>query len=226
MKRKVLRVLAGIGGLGIAFCIALGTSAVAVFAETEYEYDDLNRLTEERHDDGTVIYYSYDANGNLLDVEVKDGSDTENEKPDEGSDHNSGGNFGGNQSDNAGGQEGTDLGNSGNHDGERNPEHIGNGENGKSEGSRSDSGQENASENREENGIKDPSENSREGTGGSGFGSGVGDEKAEGASENPDGSGSVIAKALTVLVVLIAAVSRGIFIWKRRKKNEKGEDDD
>lgn len=222
MKRKVLRVLAGIGGLGIAFCIALGTSAVAVFAETEYEYDDLNRLTEERHDDGTVIYYSYDANGNLLDVEVKDGSDTENEKPDEGSDQNSGGN----QSDNAGGQEGTDLGNSGNHDGERNPEHIGKGENGKSEGSRSDSGQENASEDRGENGIKDPSEDSREGTGGSGFESGVEDEKAEGASENPDRSGSVIAKALTVLVVLIAAVSGGIFIWKRRKKNEKGEDDD
>lgn len=221
MKKKALKVLTGIGGLGIAFCIALGTSAVAVFAETEYEYDDLNRLTEERHDDGTVIYYSYDANGNLLDVEVKDGSDTENEKPDEGSDHNSGGNFGGNQSDNAGGQEGTDLGNSGNHDGERNPEHIGKGENGKSE-----SGRENASENRGENGIKDPSEDSREGTGGSGFESGVEDEKAEGASENPDRSGSVIARALTALVVLIAAVSGGIFIWKRRKKNEKGEDDD
>ncbi len=221
MKRKVLRVLAGIGELGIAFCIALGTSAVAVFAETEYEYDDLNRLTEERHDDGTVIYYSYDANGNLLDVEVKDGSDTENEKPDEGSDQNSGGNFGGNQSDNAGGQEGTDLGNSGSHDGERNLEDIGKDENGKSE-----SGRENASENRGENGIKDPSEDSREGTGGSGFESGVEDEKAEGASENPDRSGSVIAKALTALVVLIAAVSGGIFIWKRRKKNEKGEDDD
>lgn len=216
MKRKGLRVLAGIGGLGIAFCIALGMSAVAVSAETEYEYDDLNRLTEERHDDGTVIYYSYDANGNLLDVEVKDGSDTENEKPYEGSDQNSGGN----QSDNTGGQEGTDLGNSGSHDGERNLEDIGKGENGKSEGSRSDSGQKNASENREENRIKDPSENSREGTGGSGFESGVENEKAEGASENPGGSGSVIARALTVLVVLIAAVSGGIFVWKKKKSTE------
>lgn len=211
MKKKALKVLTGIGGLSIAFCIALGTSAVAVSAETEYEYDDLNRLTEERHDDGTVIYYSYDANGNLLDVEVKDGSDTENEKPDEGSDQNPGGN----QSDNAGGQEGTDLGNSGNHDGERNPEHIGKGENGKSE-----SGRENASEDRGENGIKDPSEDSREGTGGSGFESGVEDEKAEGASENPDRSGSVIAKALTALIVLIAAVSGGIFVWKKKKSTE------
>lgn len=211
MKKKALKVLTGIGGLGIAFCIALGTSAVAVFAETEYEYDDLNRLTEERHDDGTVIYYSYDANGNLLDVEVKDGSDTENEKPDEGSDQNPGGN----QSDNAGGQEGTDLGNSGSHDGERNLEDIGKDENGKSE-----SGRENASENRGENGIKDPSEDSREGTGGSGFESGVEDEKAEGASENPDRSGSVIAKALTALVVLIAAVSGGIFVWKKKKSAE------
>ncbi len=215
MKKKALKVLTGIGGLGIAFCIALGTSAVAVFAETEYEYDDLNRLTEERHDDGTVIYYSYDANGNLLDVEVKDGSDTENEKPDEGSDQNSGGNSGGNQSDNAGGQEGTDLGNSGSHDGERNPEDVGKGDIGKSE-----SGRENALEDRGENGIKDPSEDSREGTGGSGFESGVGDEKAEGASENPDGSGSVIAKALTVLVVLIAAISGGIFVWKKKKSTE------
>lgn len=216
MKKKVLKVLTGIGGLGIAFCIALGTSAVAVSAETEYEYDDLNRLTEERHDDGTVIYYSYDANGNLLDVEVKDGNDTENKKPDEGSDQNSGGN----QNNNAGGQGGADLGNGGNHDGERNPEDIGKGENGKS-----DSGQENVSEDYGENGIKDPSEDSREGTGGNGFESGVGDEKAEGVSENSGGRGAVIAKALTALVVLIAAVSGGIFIWKRRKKNEKGEDD-
>lgn len=221
MKKKVLKVLTGIGGLGIAFCIALGTSAVEASAETEYEYDDLNRLTEERHDDGTVIYYSYDANGNLLDVEVKDGNDTENEKPDEGSDQNSGGNSGGNQNDNAGGQGGTDLGSSGNHDGERNLEDIGKGENGKSE-----SGRGNASEDRGENRIKDPSEDNREGTGGSGFESGVGDEKAEGASENSGGRGAVIAKALTALVVLIAAVSGGIFIWKRRKKNEKGEDDD
>lgn len=211
MKKKALKVLTGIGGLGIAFCIALGTSAVAVFAETEYEYDDLNRLTEERHDDGTVIYYSYDANGNLLDIEVKDGNDTENKKPDEGSDQNSGGN----QSDNAGGQEGTDLGNSGNHDGERNLEDIGKGENGKSE-----SGRENASEDRGENRIKDPSEDNREGTGGSGFESGVGDEKAEGTSENLDRSGSVIAKALTVLVVLIAAISGGIFVWKKKKSTE------
>lgn len=211
MKKKVLKVLTGIGGLGIAFCIALGTSAVAVSAETEYEYDDLNRLTEERHDDGTVIYYSYDANGNLLDVEVKDGNDTENKKPDEGSDQNSGGN----QNNNAGGQGGADLGNGGNHDGERNLEDIGKGDTGKSE-----SGQENASENREENGIKDPSENSREGTGGSGFGSGVGDEKAEGASENSGGSGAVIAKALTALVVLIAAISGGIFVWKKKKSTE------
>ena len=109
---------------------------------------------------------------------------------------------------NAGGQGGADLGNGGNHDGERNPEDIGKGDTGKSE-----SGQENASENREENGIKDPSENSREGTG-------VGDEKAEGASENSGGSGAVIAKALTALVVLIAAISGGIFVWKKKKSTE------
>lgn len=220
MKKKALKVLTGIGGLGIAFCIVLATSAVEASAETEYEYDDLNRLTEERHDDGTVIYYSYDANGNLLDVEVKDGNDTENEKPDEGSDQNSGGNSGGNQNDNAGGQGGADLGSSGNHDGESNPEDIGKGENGKSEGDKSESGRENASEARGENGIKDPSEDSREGTGGSGFESGVGDEKAEGVSQNPDGSGSVIARALTALVVLIAAISGGIFVWKKKKSTE------
>ena len=83
MKKKALRVLAGALGLGIVFYAAMGASALKVYAETEYEYDDLNRLTKERHDDGTVIYYSYDSNGNLLDVRIEDSNDTENENPDE-----------------------------------------------------------------------------------------------------------------------------------------------
>lgn len=41
--------------------------ALTAFAGTvQYTYDSLNRLTETEHDDGTVIEYTYDADGNRL----------------------------------------------------------------------------------------------------------------------------------------------------------------
>ena len=53
---------------------------VSVDAET-YEYDDLNRLTKIIYDDGSVVTYSYDKNGNILDtdLDMKTGSMTSTE---------------------------------------------------------------------------------------------------------------------------------------------------
>lgn len=39
------------------------------FAAT-YKYDDLNRLVEAVYDDGTIVRYTYDGAGNILEVEV------------------------------------------------------------------------------------------------------------------------------------------------------------
>ena len=221
MQKRVLKALAGVLGFGIVFCAAMGASALKVSAETEYEYDDLNRLTEERHDDGTVIYYSYDSNGNLLDVEVKDGNDAGSEEPDK----SSGENPVGNQNGNAGGQGGESLGSNGNNSAVNNPRSTGNGGNGKTE-----NGQENAEgnngENNGENVTEGLSEGSQEGTGGSGSESGIGQEEAEGEegiSENDGGSGTSLAKVLTALFVLIAALSGGFFVWKKKKGNGEGE---
>lgn len=193
MKKRGIKVLTGVLGFGIVFCAAMGASALKVSAETEYEYDDLNRLTEERHDDGTVIYYSYDANGNLLDVEVKDGNDAENKDPNE----SSGENPGGNQNGNAGGQGGESLGSNEKHDRKNNPESSGNG------GTYS-------------------TENGQEGTGGNGSESGIGQEEAEGEEDISENGGSrtVSAKVLPALIVPIAALSGGFFVWKKKKTTE------
>lgn len=193
MKKRGIKVLTGVLGFGIVFCAAIGALALKVSAETEYEYDDLNRLTEERHDDGTVIYYSYDANGNLLDVEVKDGNDAENKDPNE----SSGENPGGNQNGNAGGQGGESLGSNEKHDRKNNPESSGNG------GTYS-------------------TENGQEGTGGNGSESGIGQEEAEGKEDISENGGSrtVSAKVLPALIVPIAALSGGFFVWKKKKTTE------
>lgn len=218
MKKRGLKVLTGALGFSIVFCAAMGASALKVSAETEYEYDDLNRLTEERHDDGTVIYYSYDANGNLLDVEVKDGNDAENKDPDE----SSGKNPGGNQNGNAAGQGGESLGSNEKHDRKNNSESSGNG------GTYSvESGQESAAGNSGENSgfnqTEGLSKGAQEGTGGNGSESGIGQEEAEGEksiSENDNGSRTVAAKVLTALIVSIAALFGGLFVWKKKKTTE------
>jgi len=45
------------------------------FSETvQYTYDNLNRITKAEYSDGTVIKYSYDANGNRMNEEVKLGT--------------------------------------------------------------------------------------------------------------------------------------------------------
>lgn len=217
MKKRGIKVLTGVLGFGIVFCAAIGALALKVSAETEYEYDDLNRLTEERHDDGTVIYYSYDANGNLLDVEVKDGNDAENKDPNE----SSGENPGGNQNGNAGGQGGESLGSNEKHDRKNNPESSGNGGTYSTE-----NGQESAAENgRENNGLnqtEDVSKGTQEGTGGNGSESGIGQEEAEGEEDISENGGSrtVSAKVLPALIVPIAALSGGFFVWKKKKTTE------
>lgn len=218
MKRKVLRVLAGALAFGTAFCTAMGVSTLKVSAETEYEYDDLNRLTEERHDDGTVILYSYDANGNLLDVEVKDGHDEGD--PDESSDQNPDKDLNGSFGGNGGEKGGAGLGNNGKSDEGSSTGNTGNDGNGKN-----GNGQESAAGNHGENGTKDLSEGSREEIGGSSLENSSGQEETgkEGAFGNDGGNRMHIAKILTALVVLTAALSGGIFAWKRRKKNEEGE---
>lgn len=219
MKRKILRVLAGALAFSAAFCSAMGASALKVSAETEYEYDDLNRLTEERHDDGTVILYSYDANGNLLDVEVKDGSDKEG--PDEGSDQNPDKDANGSSGGNGGDKEGAGLGSNGKGGAGSSTGNTGNDGNGAA-----GNGQENVSEIDGEDRTKDPSEGSWEGSGESGPQNSSGWEEAgkEGAFFNDGGSGTHIAKILTALAVLTAALSGGIFAWKKKKENEEGEE--
>ena len=42
----------------------------AVIVNETYEYDDLGRLTKIVYDDGTVVTYVYDSNGNILEVTV------------------------------------------------------------------------------------------------------------------------------------------------------------
>lgn len=224
MKRKVLRGFAILLGSGVVFCTAFGVQSVKVFAETEYEYDDLNRLTEERHDDGTVIYYRYDSNGNLLDVEVKDGNNEKDEEPDNNSDKNPGkdqnGNFDKNQDINTGSQEGSGLGNSENDQANKRPE---NAENDRIV--RMENGSDNAAGNNGETGTKNLTQGSQDGIGENDGESSFGQEEAgeKDAFGNNGGNKTVIAKVLTALVILTAALFGGSFIWKKRKGNEEGD---
>lgn len=219
MKKKALRVLAGALGLGIVFYAAMGASALKVYAETEYEYDDLNRLTKERHDDGTVIYYSYDSNGNLLDVRIEDSNDTENENPDETPDKTPDNGSFGNTDKNAGDKGGTDSENSGNNDAENRPGTTGNDETGKAE-----SDGENVGGHGGDNKTKDLSLEGQEENGKSGAEDSFGQEKTEeGISGNDGGNGTAASKALAALIVVAAALSGGIFAWKKKQGNKEGE---
>lgn len=207
MKKRVLKMIIGILGFAMVFGAVFGTLSIEVSAETEYEYDDLNRLTKERHDDGTVIYYSYDSNGNLLEVKIGGESGTGNERADEGQ---------------AGSRNETPNGNrTGETDSGLGGEVLEKG------GSNiTEKGLENAVENNgEDNGGSQTGylqENVREGIGEIASESISGGEKAgEGdVFENKDGNGTVIAKLLAVLAALTAASFGGVFAWKKRKSDE------
>lgn len=58
--------------LKLAHRLAAGILAAATltssWAATQYTYDELNRLTQVRYDDGRSISYTYDAAGNMLSV--------------------------------------------------------------------------------------------------------------------------------------------------------------
>lgn len=225
MKKRTLKVLTGIGGLGIAFCIAMGTSAVTVSAETEYEYDDLNRLTEERHDDGTVIYYSYDANGNLLDVEIKDGSEGDRETP--------GGDRDADKGQGAGGDTGNSLGgnsqNTGNNTGSI--KDSGNGAksgSAKAEGGNMRTGIGNTGEgngNAGENG-EDPAWNLMDEDSKGAEGKSGEDDSLQAGTDGDgisgtNGDGKATAVKAAIILAFLTAASGGVFLWKKKKNKEK-----
>ena len=64
MRKRLSMVLAACAMVSIV--MSAGTK---VHAE-RYEYDDLNRLIKVSYDDGSYAEYSYDGNGNLLEVIV------------------------------------------------------------------------------------------------------------------------------------------------------------
>lgn len=69
MKKKMITILAA--GL------CLFSQAVSVYG-ADYEYDDLGRVTKVVYEDGSSVAYTYDANGNI--VEVLTGTEWEDEE--------------------------------------------------------------------------------------------------------------------------------------------------
>lgn len=69
MKKKMITILAA--GL------CLFSQAVSVYG-ADYEYDDLGRVTKVVYEDGSSVTYTYDANGNI--VEVLTGTEWEDEE--------------------------------------------------------------------------------------------------------------------------------------------------
>ena len=55
-------------------------SSLVVDAET-YEYDALNRVIKVSYEDGSYVEYEYDANGNILNIEVHRAQNEEEESP-------------------------------------------------------------------------------------------------------------------------------------------------
>lgn len=59
----------------ILFIFILNSISINSYSQTvTYQYDDLNRLTSADYGNGTVISYTYDANGNRLTETVSSGS--------------------------------------------------------------------------------------------------------------------------------------------------------
>lgn len=73
MKRQIKLLAISIWGIGLVSTLTTNS----VFAETQYEYDDLDRVTKDERDDGTVVYYKYDGNGNLTSVVVEENNNME-----------------------------------------------------------------------------------------------------------------------------------------------------
>lgn len=80
MKKKMMIILA------TGLCLA--SQAVSVYG-ADYEYDDLGRVTKVVYEDGSSVTYTYDANGNI--VEVLTGMEWEDE---EGNEENEAGSSG------------------------------------------------------------------------------------------------------------------------------------
>lgn len=77
-KGVILAVLGIIGGLAVR-------EPLSVQAE-KYRYDSLNRLKEVIYEDGSSVVYEYDANGNILKIEVEQDDSSSGEAGKEGED--------------------------------------------------------------------------------------------------------------------------------------------
>ena len=62
--------------------VLLSGSPLKAEAE-EYEYDELNRVKKVIYDDGSYVEYTYDKNGNILNIVVFDAAEDETEEPGE-----------------------------------------------------------------------------------------------------------------------------------------------
>ena len=80
MKKKMMIILA------TGLCLA--SQAVSVYG-ADYEYDDLGRVTKVVYEDGSSVTYTYDANGNI--VEVLTGMEWEDEEGNEANEAGSSG---------------------------------------------------------------------------------------------------------------------------------------
>lgn len=89
MKKKMMIILATV--------LCLASQAVSVYG-ADYEYDDLGRVTKVVYEDGSSVTYTYDANGNI--VEVLTGTEWEDEEGNEAGSSGSGMVSGGEQESN------------------------------------------------------------------------------------------------------------------------------
>jgi YD repeat-containing protein len=57
--------------LAVAAALTLASSGAQAAAATTYEYDSLGRLVRVVYDDGASISYTYDVNGNRVQIDVQ-----------------------------------------------------------------------------------------------------------------------------------------------------------
>lgn len=73
--------------LGISLYFSFKT--VSIYG-ADYEYDDLGRVTKTVYEDGSSVTYTYDANGNIVEIAVGADDEDETENPGKNASENTG----------------------------------------------------------------------------------------------------------------------------------------